>query len=109
MRRTLLFTAGLMVAAGTSLALAGPASAAPASCCYYPSSTHNTGILSPNTNVQLANLSTVVANTNLSNIGNPTTSVFGNAYGSSGGSIYSNTYLSQHVNQYANAGQGNGW
>ena len=61
MRRTLLFTAGLIVAAGTSLALAGPASAAPSGCCSYPSyPTYNTSLLSPNTNVQLANLSSVI-------------------------------------------------
>ena len=38
MRRTVLYTAGLMFAAGASLALAGPASAAPAAattCCSF--------------------------------------------------------------------------
>jgi hypothetical protein len=110
MRRTLLFTAGLMMAAGASLALAGPASAAPsatAGCCYNPgNSTYNTSFLSPNTNVQLANLSSVTTQTNLANVGSPVTSVFGNAVGG-GGTAYSNSWTTQAVSQYAQLGNGN--
>jgi hypothetical protein len=82
MRRTLLYTGGLLFAAATSLALAGPASAAPQAPA--PS-------WFPSPNYQYLGQTAVTSQTTLNNIGNPQIG-FGNYNG--GGSANSISYTS---------------
>jgi hypothetical protein len=96
MRRTILYTTGLMIAAGASLALAGPASAAPA-----PSHPNYTNILSPNTNLQYLGQTSVTTQTVLNNIGN--TTIGGSNYGGSASAV---SYTGQYANQLGGAGLG---
>ncbi|HEY0002133.1 MAG TPA: hypothetical protein VGB74_16900 [Actinoplanes sp.] len=94
MRRTVLYTAGLLFAAGTTLALAGPASAAPAAdtkskCCGSTSSSTPkfTGYSS-----QWLGQASVTNQTVLNNVGNPQIGL-GNYNG--GGSASATSYTSQ--------------
>jgi hypothetical protein len=109
MRRTILLTAGLMMAAGASLALAGPASAAPkapAPCCgsgsFHPS----------NSNLQFLGQSTYQNQTSLNNIGNPQIALglFGSASNTNSGGILTATQASsQSAQQFGGAGVGYFW
>jgi hypothetical protein len=100
MRRTILYTTGLMVAAGASLALAAPASASPA--CW--------GCSPYNTNLQSLTQTAVTNQTVLNNIGNPQigVSLFGGGVSNfnGGGTAVAAASTYQSAAQLANAGGG---
>ncbi|GAA2698599.1 hypothetical protein [Actinoplanes palleronii] len=96
MRRSVLYTAGLMIAGGASLLFAGPAAAAPSTtasfCCSYPSYSSS--------NYQYLGQSNYTNQTTLNNVGNPQLGLI-NFNG--GGSAGSSNYTSQF------GGISNGW